>query len=63
MIRRASCHVNMVGVSESVFSHAAKADEGRKSSVWLPEVLISKVDVVVERVEGDGINDVIVIVF
>ena len=53
----------MVGVSESVFRHAAKADEGRKSSVWLPEVLISKVDVVVERVEGDGINDVIVIVF
>ena len=63
MIRWASCHVDVVGASERLVGYAAESDEWRESSVGLAEVLITKVDVIVERVEGDGIDDVIVVVF
>ena len=53
----------MVGASEGLVSYAAQSDEWRESSVRLADVLIAKVDVIVERVEGDGIDNVIVVVF
>lgn len=63
MVRRAACHENMVGTSKGFFGDGSKPNKRRKSTVFLAEVLVAKLDVAVERIEGDGINDIRVIVF